>query len=114
MAAIAVSTLGLLACDSNNDRTASSKINLTGTYNGTGSDSSGGFSWDITGSSATINCPAGTYIPTAIKNSPPIAAGSDYTYNGSATITSQDILLNTSGGANSVVASAAAVDSFTA
>lgn len=72
MAAIAVSTLGLLACDSNNDRTASSKINLTGTYNGTGSDSSGGFSWDITGSSATINCPAGTYIPTAIKNSPPI------------------------------------------
>ena len=107
MAALAVSTLGLVACNTNNDTTTNSKINSTGTYNGTGSDSSGGFSWNVTNSAATINCPAGTYIPTAIINAPPIAAGSDYTYTGSATITSQDLVLDTSGGDGSVTSAAA-------
>ncbi|AIT09455.1 hypothetical protein LO80_05395 [Candidatus Francisella endociliophora] len=95
--------LGVALSSCTDDATARDSITLTGTYNGTGSGTQGGWSWNITSSKATITCPSGTFIPNAIRNNPPVAGDmTEYTYGGD-TATGSALDLDTSTSPVSVI-----------
>ncbi len=87
---ISALVVALASCNTNQDTTSHTKIDLTGSYAATGSGNTNGFNWSVSSTSATVICPVGTYIPSVIINNPPTSAGTTYSYTGPS-ITAQGI-----------------------
>jgi uncharacterized lipoprotein NlpE involved in copper resistance len=75
MAALAVSTLGLVGCSNDDDITGVSSVTFLGVYPASGDNtgSSNGFTWTVNTASTSVRmeCPSGYYFPTALLSNIP-------------------------------------------